>query len=73
MKLLTENALSGAQQAQFEGALHRNFTIFQAMLGGRQNLFQKGSLKRLVNQDCKSGNDIVPYMSDSAGDGAHKA
>ena len=36
-----------------------------------EKIFQKESLRRSINRDCRSGSDIVPYRSDSVGDSAH--
>ena len=67
------NILSGAELATFEGALHNRITIFQANVKWQPESFSKGSLKRSVNQDSKSGSDFVRYRSDSAGDGTYQA
>ena len=45
--------------------------ITKQILGVSQNIFQKKSLKRVINQNSGSGIDIVPCISDSAGDDAH--
>jgi hypothetical protein len=43
------------------------------MLGRIKNLFKEWYIKLSSNRDSRSGSDIVPNRSDSAGDGAYEA